>query len=67
MKDEMTAAMAKREKYKLKMGIKGLKPLEDEEKVALVRSAAKNGSIRRGKGHEEWKVAELWPNMMDFR
>ena len=67
MKDELTAAAARREKYKMKMGLKGLKPLKDEEKVALIRSAAKNGSIRRGKGHEVWKVAELWPNMVDFR
>ena len=57
----------RRETYKLKMGIRRLRPLNDTEKVALIRSATNNGSIRRDKDYDEWKVAELWPNMMDFR
>ena len=55
--------MVKRRKYKAKMGIKGLRPLEDEEKIELVRCAIKFGSLRKGKRPDEWKVAQLRPNM----
>ena len=55
--------MVKRRKYLAKMGIKGLRPLEDEEKISLVRCAIKFGSLRKGKGPDEWKVAQLRPNM----
>ena len=55
--------MVKRKKYLTKMGIRGLRPLEDEEKINLVRCAIKFGSLRKGRGHDEWKVAQLRPNM----
>ena len=57
MYEETTEAVVKRRKFKLKMGIRGLRPLKDDEKIDLVRCATKFGSLRKGKGFEEWKVA----------
>ena len=57
MYEETTEAVVKRRKYKLKMGIRGMRPLKDDEKIDLIRCATKYDSLRKGKGFDEWKVA----------